>query len=109
MTGICQYEPFGVGHPVVRSGLFLSSASFPLHSRLVAFQKGNHVSQDKEIRNFKFALGALAVAVLSASASAFKRHVADGEIGVSDGEVRVDPESYLGFLDRLFTYLPIGG
>src|SRR3984957_4076692 len=103
VTGISRYETFGVGHPVVRARFFSRDRGGPLHPCPVAFQEGNDVSLDIEIRDIKFTLGRSLKSLLRFS-SALQRQVAAGQKAVPDRRVRVDTESYFGFLDGLFTF-----
>jgi hypothetical protein len=68
------------------------------YSRIVSFQKGNDVSLDKEIRHPQFALGGSPKGVLR-FIGALKGDIGQGEIAIQHGNVWIESEGNLGFID----------
>ena len=103
MTGICQAKSIEVGDQVFRVGFSQAQSHFPFHSRLVASQKGDVVSLDQKVRHFQFALGGSLQGGLGFRL-AVEELIAPGKHVISEDNVRIELDNFLGFFDRLFVF-----
>ena len=89
-----------VRHPVLRV-LSGSASDFALHSRLVALQKREIVTDDQKFRDFQFALRR-PLQGLRGLCEPVEEKIVDGKTRIREWDVRIEPDGLLGGLNSPF-------
>ncbi len=95
-----EHQSLIVRHPVLRV-LFGSAGDFAFHSRLVALEKREVVTEDQKFRDFQFALRRQ-LQGLRGLCEPVEEKIVDGKTSVREWDVRIEPYGLLGCLNPPF-------